>query len=217
MTQKNRPKPSNNGPPTQEMLANALGVSGTLLRNLLNRDDWPFGRKGPFNLPAIAAWRAAHQRRSTPAVTPNRAAYEKAMKAAGKEPIVEEAAPVGGSLQSQFVAARIRKLDFEYKVRSGEYISRGISDGVYVGMVGMIRERISQWVDAMPSMFVGASEDRIRKLARDYWDGLCNDLYHAASMELASEQEVERVRGMKDENKVRARAVTRRGTGRRMK
>ena len=93
---------------SQRRLAAALGVTDRMVRKLLDRDDWPFGRGAPFDVPAIAAWRIRHQGKRIKGAKTDDAAYLKAMKAAGLEPITEQQAEAVESLASVHLKAKIR-------------------------------------------------------------------------------------------------------------
>ena len=51
---------------TKRELADGVGVSTRTVRNWLKREDWPFARRSPWDVQAVAAWRKENVRQGGP-------------------------------------------------------------------------------------------------------------------------------------------------------
>ncbi|KPK71195.1 MAG: hypothetical protein AMJ84_06530 [Acidithiobacillales bacterium SM23_46] len=174
----------------------------------LNHPSWPFGRRGPFDVRAVVAWRVAILAwdHDGTAPEPDYEAFRAAMEAASLE-LPEPGDPMPTTMQEATLRLRladIRWREIKTDILLGRYIERTVSDNVYLRAMGAVRAKLEAWVQAMPEMFHNADRARIAKLAAARYDKLCAELQAMERIDLAVAVEAERHDDLKDEKKVKA-------------
>lgn len=167
-------------------LAAAVGVSTNTVLAWVKRPDWPFGRKAPFDVKAVVAWRMVvlGWAWTEPAPQPDDEANKlllDAMDAAGLSMPTDGTEGTGTlttkqAADLQYRLAQVHHLNQQIEIQAGKFISREESDLVYIGMVTAVRRKLEAWIRRFPQLLAHSDAEKIRTVVRREYDRFCAEL-----------------------------------------
>ena len=171
---------------SQSSLAKSIGVSPRTVTEWLGRPDWPFAKRGPWNVKAIQDWRSGLQEDRSRPPTNNQA-----------------------QANLEYKAEQARTLKMKREILEGNYVPRDQQNRAIIEIINTIRRKLEEWLDSLPPRMEHLPEMAIRVLLTEAYDTLCEEMYAAAGVGMTTD---DRIRTTK-KNATKARAVNRRHYG----
>jgi len=186
---------------TQCQLAAVLGCNRRSVAGWTKDRDWPFGSQG-FRPGAVLAWRCSQRgyRPRPDDPKPDEDGFLWAMRKAGLSGRIRDEASPGeadalDALQRKLLEARVASVRLKIAQLHSRYIPRKTHERVLVGMVNSVGRRVGEVVETFPELFADKDAAEIHRLARRTLDDLLWEFAEIKSVELATAEQVEAVRG----------------------
>ena len=159
---------------SRRALGKALGVTHQTVGQWLEHSEWTFGRKPPWDVEAVEAWRAE-------TLKPDANAVDALELPAPTDRAPERAAKL------KVLVERGLKLELENKIKTGQYIERAFAVAQWALAVAHVRAALL----AIPRQFAA----ELATLAELPLERRLSDILHGAMTELADSETVATTKG----------------------
>jgi hypothetical protein len=161
-------------------------VSDDTFRRWRKQKEFPEKSEDGWILEEVETWRRTRVRWKQQA--------DKAEKSNGKQSEVD-------TLKLAVLRNKARKEKLQADAMEGRFVDRALMDRVLVSYIRLVKGKINEWVETLPSQMEGMTTTEMRGLMQSYYDQLCEDMFGVAFVTPATDGDV---RTMKDERKIRA-------------